>query len=185
MELFELKDFELKFSAQALGIECFKNIFNKDKSKTKDKALQELLFVFYYCDFRSDFIDIKDSEERTKEIKLNIGLPAEWKIDKVVNEAIIFYNKRENSTTEMQLLEAGLEAASKLGEHLKKIDLDERSEKSNQPVHDPKKIQSVIELLPKTVKSLIETKREIKKEKASSTDARGSISKGMFEDGFK
>lgn len=184
MELFEIKDFELKYSPQAMGITCFKNIFDKDKSKTKDNALKELLFIYYYCDFRSDFIDIKDIEERTKEIKLNIGLSTDWKIDKVVTEAINFYNKRENSTTEMQLLEAGLEAANKLGEHLKKIELDERNEKTNQPVHDPKKIQSIIELLPKTVKSLIETKREIKKEKSNNTGARGSIQKGMFEDGF-
>jgi hypothetical protein len=180
MELFEIKDYSLTFAPQALALKPFKAIWDSDKSKDKHKAVMELSYVYFFADGRSDFVDILNLEERSKEISTSLSLPSDWKPSRLVEEAIEFYIKRED-TIANRLLRAGIEGAEKIANFIKEVDLNATDDKGKY-TNNIKQIQDTIANLPKTVSSLIAAQKEVKKEQANASGARGSVEKGLFED---
>ena len=65
MNGFLLKDGILTVEDQIWGLEPFKKILKRDKSRNKDLALKEMLFIYYYTDIKSDYliIDVKLRKE--------------------------------------------------------------------------------------------------------------------------
>ncbi len=183
MELFEIKEYSLSFSPQALALKPFKAIWDSDKSKDKHKAVMELSYVYFYADGRSDFLDILDLEERSREIIDNLDLPKGWEPNSLVKEAIEFYIERED-TVSNRLLQAGIEGAEKIAKFIKDIDLKQLDDKGK-PIYNVKQIQDTIAALPKTVASIIAAQKEVKKERENNSGARGAIEKGTFEDGIE
>jgi hypothetical protein len=183
MQLFELKDHQLTFSPQALGLKPFKDLWTRDKKKDKLTAIGELCFIFYFADGRSDFNNILNEDERTAEILEQVGgLPPKWKIDAKVQVAIDFYRERTKTISSI-LLEDAEHAATKLSKFLRNVDLEERDEKGSY-VNDAKKIADTLKTIPVVVDTLQETKKKVQKELQQKGNARGSIEKGTFEDGI-
>ncbi len=183
MNLFELKDYNITFSPQALGLKPFKALWDRDKSKDKHIALGELYFLYYFTDSRSDFNNILDEETRKNKILEEIGgLPEGWEPDAKMNVAIDFYKERTKTISSM-LLEDGEHAAGKLSTFLRTINLSERNDKGAL-VYNPKAIADVLKTLPSVVESLQETKKKVAKELKEMGGARGSVEKGVFEDGI-
>ena len=58
MNGFLLKDGVLTVEDQIWGLEPFKKILKRDKSRNKDLALKEMLFIYYYTDIKSDYLII-------------------------------------------------------------------------------------------------------------------------------
>jgi len=85
MKLFEMRDFNLQVIPEAWGLLPFKAILKRDKNRNKETAFKEMLFIYFYCDIRSDYVYITDNVVRTTEIKKDIGLSEDWKIDDVIN----------------------------------------------------------------------------------------------------
>ena len=104
-------DFSLQVSEEAWGVLPFKAILKRDKSRTKDTAFKEMLFIYYYCDIRSDYVDMTNNEVRKNEIIKDIGLDPEWKIDSVMSEAILYYEKMSISPI-AKLYKSSLKSAS-------------------------------------------------------------------------
>ena len=67
MNGFLLKEGVLTVEDQIWGLEPFKKILKRDKSRNKDLALKEMLFIYYYTDIKSDYLII-DIKLRTDEI---------------------------------------------------------------------------------------------------------------------
>ena len=93
MNLFELKDWKLQVADAAWGLEPFKKILDRDKSKDKGTALKEMLFIYYFSDLQSDYVSIANEEERVDKIKKDILLPDSWGTDPVLFVAIDFYKE--------------------------------------------------------------------------------------------
>jgi len=93
MRLFDLVNNQLVISEEAYILIPFKAIWDRDKTKLKEKALAELGFVYFMEDYKSDFSDIVNDEERSTEITSVLGLPSGWKEDAVVRNAREFYHK--------------------------------------------------------------------------------------------
>ena len=74
IKLFSYEGFKVVISEEALLLKPFKTIWNRDKSKDKNRALQELGFIYFFCDPRSDYQYLIDEEEREKSIKRIINL---------------------------------------------------------------------------------------------------------------
>mgnify|MGYP003635823735 CR=1 FL=1 len=181
MQLFELKDFALTWSPQALSLKVFGDLWKRDKTKDKEIANGELAFIFYFTDGRSDFNNILDEDTRVKEILEQIGgLPNGWKPDAKVKVAIDFYKERTKTISSM-LLEDAEYAVGKVSKFLRNVNLDEKTDKGAY-LNDAKKITDTIKTLPAVVDSLQETKKKVQKELNEASGARGSIEKGIFED---
>ena len=93
MKLFRYEGYKLHISEEAFVLKPFKELWNSDKTKNKDKALQELGYVYFMCDPRSDYQYIVDEEDRSKAIKEGEGIEPKWKPDNKVIEAMKFYKQ--------------------------------------------------------------------------------------------
>lgn len=182
MELFELKNGVLTFSPVALSLEPFRVIWDRDKTKSKFTAILELSYVYYFADYKSDFIDIVDPEERQNEI-INVVFPkSKWKPDSVIQVAIDFYRERSETIT-TKLLDNAMLGVHKISTYLSTVDLTETDDRGK-PIHDAKKVADTIGALDKLVDSLAKIEEKVKKERQVKEKMRGSTEKKLFEDGI-
>ena len=68
MKLFTLENWKVEIAPEALNILDFKDLVKRDKSRTKENAKNELTFIFFFCDSRSDYLYIDDPNERMEAI---------------------------------------------------------------------------------------------------------------------
>ena len=122
MNGFTLRDYVLTVEDNMWGLIPFKKILKRDKSRDKDRALKEMLFIYYYSDIKSDYLIITNDKIREDEIKKDIGLPENWKIDATIREAIDFYESR-SITTISKLYKDALKAANDVSEYLRSTDV--------------------------------------------------------------
>lgn len=179
-----MKNHKLKISPEALSLSPFKKIWDRDKTRNKDKAIAELSFVWLYCDFESDFFDILDEEEKFSTIKAHIeGLPKSWKKDAIIENAIGFYNEMENNTLSMRLLKDGMISAQKTSAFCRQVDLN-KTDKNGKFIYNVKQIAEVTKQIPSIIESLEKTMKLVKDAKSKEAGMRGQKPKTMFEDGI-
>jgi hypothetical protein len=64
IKLFKRDGYDVKVDPEALLLKPFKKIWDRDKSKDKNRAMQELGFIYFVCDPRSDYQYLVDIEVR-------------------------------------------------------------------------------------------------------------------------
>jgi len=185
MKLFEMKDFTLNVNVEAWGLLPFKAILKKDKSRTKETAFKEMLFIYYYVDVRSDYMYIVNNKEREKEIIKDIGLPSDWTQEDYIKDAIAFYNK---FTTPIQkLYKSSLKSVDDVSKYLEDTDilLAERTDKGGTVTTLPM-IMTSIKTVPLIMKDLKAAYKEVLAEqKEMEGRTKGSRSMGLFEEGLQ
>ena len=179
IKLFKYEGYKVTISEEAILLKPFKAIWNRDKTKTKEKALNELGFIYFFCDPRSDYQYLVDDTERLEEIKQGTGMPDNWKPDKVVEEAIEFYNKFK--PTSALLLEDTRYAVDKLRKLLRDINLEEKDEKGK-PIYTLNTITATIKQIPALIKDLDEAERTLSSEMQQKGKMKGQGEKTIFED---
>ena len=93
MHIVEYENYQIQPTQEALLIGPIRKLYNADKTKTKEKFLQLMSVLYFYVDPRSSYSYITDDQERLKEIIIQEGLPKDFKIDKILQEAIDIYKK--------------------------------------------------------------------------------------------
>lgn len=184
MKLFGLKGWNLTVSEEAWGLVPFQKILKRDKGKDKETALKEMLFIYFFCDVRSNYLHM-DEVTRENEIKHDIGLPEKWSVDSIIRGAIDFYNEKSKSVIQ-QLYEDTLMSAQAIGSYLRDTEnlLKER-DSQGKPVYDITKITNANEKVPKLMANLKEAYREVIKESEDNDNKKkGSRSFNTFEDGL-
>lgn len=176
MKLFKYEGYRIVISEEALLLKPFKKIWDRDKTKNKEKAYMELGFIYFYCDPRSDYQYLTDEEERLKSIKEGEGIPDKWSPDNIVKEAMNFYNGFK--PTSALLLEDTRNMVNGYRAKLREITKD----MSNLEIKDIKDIGAIIKQIPALVKDLDEAERAVSKEIIESNKVRGSQEKSIYED---
>lgn len=179
MKLFRYEGYNLTISEEAMMLKPFRDIWKRDKTKGKDKALQELAYIYFMEDSRSDYQIYVDKEERSRQVKLGEGIPESWKPDKLVTEAQEFYAGFKSEAA--LLLEDIRVAITKLREFIKTIDLSAVDDKGK-PIYTLNTYTATIKQIPELITSLDEAEKSIHKEAVTSDKVRGSVEKAMFED---
>ena len=179
MKLFRYEGYNLTISEEAMMLKPFKDLWRRDKSKGKDKALQELAYIYFMEDSRSDYQIYVDKEERSRQVKLGEGMPESWKPDKMVTDAQEFYAGFKSEAA--LLLEDIRVAITKLREFIKTIDLSAVDDKGK-PIYTLNTYTATIKQIPELITSLDEAEKSIHKEAITSDKVRGSVEKAMFED---
>ena len=184
MNGFTLRDGILTVDDNLWGLEKFKKILKRDKSRNKDLALKEMLFIYYYTDIKSDYLII-DIKLRINEIIKDIQLPDNWKIDSIMQDAINFYEER-SLTVIGKLYKNALLAANDISEYLTKTKelLEERDDRGK-PVTTLTTIVGGISKIKVVMQDLKAAEKELIKEKIE-TEGRmkGQQAMGMFESGL-
>ncbi len=183
MKLFEVIEWQLTVSEEAWGLAPFKKILDRDKTKDKEVSLKEMLFIFFYCDIKSNYINFPP-DQRESEIKHDIKLPSKWKIDKVIIEAIALYERISTSVVEKLYIQS-LKAATDIGNYLENTEalLNERDE-NGRIVTDINKITQSVARIPILMRDLKAAYLELVKEREDITKkTKGSKKFNLFEDG--
>ena len=84
MKLFKYEGYKVVISEEALALKPFKQIWNRDRTANKDRAISELAYIYFMEDPASDYQYLVDRDERSEAIIEGEGLPANWKPDKIV-----------------------------------------------------------------------------------------------------
>lgn len=184
MKLFKIEDgWNLRVSEEAWGLIPFANILKRDKSKNKEIALKEMLYVFYFTDIRSNYIALP-LNERMEPIRREVGLPESWEHDEVIDKAVELYDSF--STPLESLYKQALNATQAIGKYLNKTEsLLEERDKMGKPVNDINKIAGAVQKVPKLMQDLKSAYKELVKEKEDIENKKsGSKSFNTFEDGL-
>lgn len=179
MRLIKYEGYNLTIEPELLTLAPFKKIWTRDKSKDKSKALQELGYIYFMYDIRSDYQIYIDEEKRSREIKIGEGMPENWEPDDTVKEAASYFSKFKPAAA--LLLEDTRVAVDKLRTLLRDINLNEVDDKGR-PIYTLNTITSTIKQIPSLVKDLDEAERALAKEIAQSDKVRGAQEKSMYED---
>lgn len=164
----------------ALGLKAYRDIWERDKSKDKDKAFLELSYVYFMCDYRSYFSDIVDDEQKHNEVKEAVfGSKVKWKPDVKIEAAIKQY--KSDVPVSVLLLEDAKIGISKLREYFKDTDLKD-TDRNGKLINDPKKFNDVLKSLSDQIESLDALEQKVKKDIDVSYQVQGGREKGAFED---
>lgn len=182
MKLFKYEGYKVVISEEAFGLKVFRQIWNRDRSVNKDKAIMELSYIYFMVDPRSDYQYLVDEEERSKAIIEGEGLPENWKPDKIVVEAMQFYSSIKS--TSALLLEDTRVAINKVRAFLKTVDLKAVDDKGK-PIYTINSITSTIKMIPQLIKDLDEAEKAIRADiQNTSGKVRGQKEKSLLEDGI-
>lgn len=179
MKLLKYEGYNLTFEPEILTLKVFKKLFTRDKTKDKSKFLQELGYIYFMLDPRSDYMYITDEDERSKAIIIGEGLSDTWKVDSILQDAMDYY--KSFRPTSALLLEDTRVAVDKLREALRSINITETDDKGR-PIYTLNTIVATIKQVPSLVKDLDDAERTISKEIVQNDKIRGSVEKAMYED---
>lgn len=182
MKLVKLEDYKLTIEPELLHINAFKKIWNRDRTKYKERALMELGYIYFLVDLRSDYKIIADEADRAKQIIEQEGLPENFKEDALIKEAKLVWISL-NDTPSSLLLKDSLISVSNLGTFLRTMDLT-KTDINGKPIYTVNTLTSALKQLPDIAKKIIETEKLVAKEIEENDHMRGQRTKKIFEDGF-
>lgn len=180
MKLIEYDGTSFKIADEALLIKPIREMFNKDKSKTKETFWRNISYMWFMCDPRSTYMYITDSAERSKEIKLQEGLDESWEPDSLLQEAITIY-KKQTTTTSSILLESMRNGINKLSAFFDAFDLF-AVDKNDRPIYQVSTMTSALKQIPDLAKALADAEKALAKDFISAGKARGTLEKAIGED---
>lgn len=172
MRLFKYEGYRVVISEEAIMLKPFKKLWDRDTSPDKSNALNELAFVYFYTDPRSDYQYITIPEDRLNAIKEGEGLPENWQPDKDVLKAIDFYDSFKPMSA--LLLDDSRKMINKLRDYINNIDFNEKDDKGK-PIYTMNTITSTIKQIPELTKTLNEAERMVNQEMLEAAKARGSV----------
>lgn len=182
MRLLEFENYEVRLTPEALLIRPIRRLYNADRSKQKERFMQQMSYLFFMVDPRSTYAYIIEPEERAKQIRLQEGLPDDFKPSSDLEEAMRIY-EQHTITSSKRLLESTRVAVDALSDELKKTKerLQERTDKGA-AVYKTNDIIASLERVMKLVPQLQDLERKVDAEIRENTRARG-MENSLFEDG--
>lgn len=127
MEIFDVYDNEPRINPMGLFIPELRAIWDADKSKDKELATSELLYVYHMGDKRSPYSSYPEDEKESKIIQ--DYFQEDWTPSETVEIALEKYREMQ-STVATRLLEGVKSQMDKMAKWMKESEFDE--EKMNQ-----------------------------------------------------
>ncbi len=178
MSIFALRDGKVQVEPANLTIPEFKIIYERDKTKDKTVAFNELCYVYHMADYKSIYHNYSDLEKETK-ILNDYFKGGKWIPDVVVNEAIRKYRELQE-TPAMRLSLAARKAVDKLIEHYNSVDLTIVNVKGDL-INKERDLSFSLGNVGKIVESLDKVDEKIKKEQLKESKIRGQADISDYE----
>ncbi len=166
---------------ECLLVKEFQEIWNRDKSKDKEKALKELSYI----EFKHSYLDTNPYSEYSEDIKehkiLEDLFDDKWVPDKVVQAAEEKYKEfRDNASVSLRYYLSNLRAAEELIDFLDTVDLQERT-KGGTAVYKPTDISRALKEANDVLAALQKLKLRVQKENYESSKTKGNKQINTFE----
>ena len=180
MKLIEFDGQDFKIADEALLIKPIRELFQQDKSKTKEQFWRQLSYLWFMCDPRSSYMYIVDEAARSQDIKKQEGFGADWKPSELLCEAMECY-KKQSITTSALLLESMRKGIENVRSFLSEVDLF-ATDKNDKPIYQVSTMTSALKQVPELAKALAEAEKALAKDFLTEDKARGSTEKAAGED---
>lgn len=173
--LFTIENNVAKPNTETLLISPYKEIWERDKSEDKAKAIREFTFIELMSSKKKSnpYSGYSDEVrfERLKEYLFN----SKWKPDSLIEQGLVKINtfQREASPT-FQYYVDSLEAAEKTRKFLREIDLGEKNERTGNPLYKPKDVTSAIADTEKIIQTLSLLKEKVDQELFDTVKTKGN-----------
>lgn len=182
MKLLKYENYVVSPTEEAFLVRPIRELFNADKSETKEVFMRQLSYLYFMVDPRSSYADVIDLEERKNLIIAQEGLPSDFEPSATLVSAMETY-RQLTTTTSMNLLNSMRVAIDKIGAFLEEVDLFAEDDKGR-PKYNADRVASVADKAPQLAKKLIETEKIVAAEIEQVGRARGgNETKKLFEDG--
>lgn len=164
--LFEVVNKIVVPTDEVLQVPPFKEIWERDKSPKKEVAIQE----FTYMEFMTSSLatnPYRGYSEDKKEavIRKDVIKEKNWKPDKLIEEGMekIITLQTEGSST-YSLYMSAIKAKDKLESFFNNFDMEEKNERSGNPIYKPRDITIAIQDLDKTIMSLKSLEKKVEED---------------------
>jgi hypothetical protein len=164
----------LRIAPEALVIKEFHDIWKRDKTKTKDKALRELAYVYHTTDFQSIYRNYHPDIQESK-IILDLFADRKWKPDSLIILAQEKYRTLQ-TTLSLELLIDAEFGLTKLRDYFRDVDF---SEDENGAA--AKNFIANVKQMGELVKGMKVLREEVEKELSNAMQLRGGSTIGRRE----
>ncbi len=180
MELFDIENDRLVINPTNLYIPPFRQIWERDKSKGKEKAHNEIAYVTFLCNLsRRNPYNSYPEREKDGKIKKDLFGKADWQPDELVQKAIQKYNEMQR-TTNSRLLQSAKDGAQKLADYFDQVDFN-AIDNYGRPRYSAKEYAANLKEVGNIVKSLTQLEKQVEKEQLEASEARGGSEIGLYE----
>jgi len=172
--MFDVVDGKITVNASALNIPEFKALWKRDKSRSKLDAHAELSYIYYMCDYKSEFKNFPRGvkEDKIRAAFTNKRLGEKWKADEKVHAAMDLY-KEMQQTASMRFLNSVENTIDKLADYLDDTEPDEETITA---------ILNTIDKGSKLIPGIPKLKETVSKEVSENSKIRGGGETSRFED---
>lgn len=177
-KLFDIVGTKVTPEARVIAIPAMKKIWDRDKSKGKERAFKEYSYITFLVDFHSPYRDLSEDIKEKTIIKDVFGDDS-FKKDDVIIEAIKKYEQLQE-TRHMRLLKSYEHIEDEITKYNMQVDLSKLDD-WGKPIYDPKTIQNSAKEIGNTVKSLAILEKQVQTEIAESSSVRGQSEIGPYE----
>jgi len=167
--LFDIVNGKVIMNPTALWIPEFKKIWDRDKTKYKSKAVNEISYIVFMYGFHSPYAAYSEKDRERKILEDYFPNNKEWAPDKEISAAVKRYKELQDSVA-LRALRSAKIALDKVNEYFETVSPD----RANEILRNAK------ELGP-TIKSLDILTRQVEKEQLENSSVRGGEGIGLFE----
>lgn len=181
MKAFDIEGGRVKFTPEFLAVPHFKRLWDRDKTKNKHKAYNELSYVVFLCDntLSNPYRSMAETL-REQVLKRDILGKEDYKIDKPLQDAIKAFSELKE-TTSSKLLKSAKIAADKLADYFENKVNFEEVDTNGKPMYSARDLASNLGAVGKIIESLKKLEEQVIKEQLDGGSARGGAEIGDFE----
>lgn len=162
-------------NTETLLLRPYKDIWERDKSKSKENALEELAYIEFMTSMKKTNPYRQYPEEKKHDIIVgDVISQIDWKPDELVIEAMenLIEFQRNASTTYNYYMSAKV-AAEKMQEFFNTVDINERNYKSGNPIYKPGDITRALNDTEKVLSNLKALEKKVEEELYEETKTKG------------
>lgn len=168
-KLFDIINGNVIMNPTVIWIPEFKTLWDRDKSKTKERATREITYVIFLHSFQSPYQAYPEKEREIKIINDYFKTESDWRPDDAIKAAIKKYLELQDSAA-LRLLRTSKKALEKIEEFMDIAEPDQ----VDKIVKNTKELGSIM-------RSLDDLERQVQKQQIESASVRGGQSVGLFE----
>lgn len=178
MKLFDIEGGKVVMNPTILWVPEFRTLWDRDKSKHKEQAVNEISYIVFLHDFRSPYLAYPVGE-RENRIKKDYFKSADWQPDDTIKAAVAKYKELQTSPIS-RLLQSAMDTCDKMTDYFNGIDF-KKVDHNGKPIYTLKEVSSVMKDIGDIVSSLESLKDKVEREHMERGSIRGGSGIGMFE----
>lgn len=182
MNIFLLENNVVKPTPESLLIRPFKQIWDRDKTVKKERAMKEIAYIEFMKSFKrsNPFIGYEDFDRHRKVCQFVFD-DNKYVPDEVVQQAMKVYDELQNEgSLSLRYYKSLVQGVDKLIKFVETVDLDERDLKGT-AVWNPTHITNITKTAGDTLKQLNMMKEQVEQELYESSKTRGNREINIFE----